>query len=148
MRIILPIDPIIYPIENIWSRLYWSFQQTTQGSSMFRFSVFRPTSCLLCAFEAFEQYLFVRFHNLDSLYRSANVFIIKECIIDKTIYHPLSLFSFRSPNTHKGPENQHVWGNLLQKKGKYKWIFFPRTYSGRNKYPGQIWRTSILIAYT
>lgn len=56
--------------------------------------VFRLTFVYYCTF---RQYLFVRLHSLDSLYRYANVCIIKECVLNKIIYHAVSVFSIPPP---------------------------------------------------
>lgn len=110
---------------------------------MFCFSVFRPTSCLLCAF---EQYLFVRFHNLDSLYRSANVCIVKECIINKTIYHPLSVFSFSSP---KGAPKINMFGETFSKKTvNINGSFFPERTQAEINIQDKSEAHWFMIAYT
>lgn len=85
---------IVNLITNILFRLYCSLQWSVQGSSVL---------CILCLGQlfvyycTFKQYLFVRLHNHDSLYRYANVCVIKECVLNKIIYHAVSVFSIPPP---------------------------------------------------
>lgn len=104
---------IVNPITNILFRLYCSLQWSVQGSSVF---------CILCLGQlfvyycTFRQYLFVRLHNLDSLYRYSNVCIIKECVLNKIIYHMPCLCSRFPPsfpiNTLRVPKTRIFGGNF------------------------------------
>lgn len=84
--------------------------------------VFRPTFCLGPTYYCtFRKYLFVRLHNLDTLYRYANLSITKECVLNKIIYHAVSVFSIPPPftiNTPRVPKTSIFGGKFSKKRVK------------------------------